>query len=64
MKRTHSRLRSSLSAWQLCITIAFVLFSVAEDLLHPLPNQSQVLYVETGNDSRLYVYSENTASGY
>jgi ABC-type nitrate/sulfonate/bicarbonate transport system substrate-binding protein len=28
MKRTHSRLRSSLSASRLCITIAFLLFSV------------------------------------
>jgi hypothetical protein len=29
MKRTHSWLRSLLSAWRLGITISFVLFSIA-----------------------------------
>ena len=38
MKRTHSRLRSSLRGWRLCITISFVLFSVASPQAQSLTN--------------------------
>ena len=38
MKRTHSWLRSSLSAWRLGITISFVLFSVASLQAQSLTN--------------------------
>ena len=38
MKRTHSRLRSSLRGWRLCITISFVLFSVTSPRAQSLTN--------------------------
>jgi len=38
MKPTHSRLRSSLGGWRFCLTLAFILFSVASPRAQSLTN--------------------------